>query len=258
MKDAVLNPSLLLPTARALLLAAFGARIILGLRKGDVRTAFERFALGFLCLVFFEQGFATLQTLSSALATWIEHLGDPNGLKAALLSAYEEASNQTGDSHGASMISRMSEWRLQLLRTGIWGVAKGISELAFLAVAVMLENAQAVLWKILAFIFPVLAAVVPIAPGILMGAVLFAVELSLWVPVLRLVQVASSAVAQVAHEDTGTLGISIIATELVAVFLYLSIPMFTHRLLSGALHGDPSESTRAVMMTTRFVKGGLR
>ncbi|OFZ56271.1 MAG: hypothetical protein A2428_15530 [Bdellovibrionales bacterium RIFOXYC1_FULL_54_43] len=256
-----LDPTSLLGIGRALLLLSFGIALLIHQRNGDLRVPFERIAIGFLGLMFFIPIVSGLDQLSGLLADWIAKKGDPDGVKQVLSQAYEKAAAITDAEGGKAAVP---EILLQIWRTGVWAVVKSLSELLFLVVAVMLENARAIFWKVLSFLAPLSIGFFPIFPKFMFNSVLFFFELALWIPVLRLIQVAAFPLARAAHEATGGVGVGIVAIEALCILLYLSIPTFTHRFVSGALSGELDPSHKAVSfavqkatMAAGIVKGRI-
>jgi hypothetical protein len=183
----------------------------------------------------------------------VKHLGDPEALSQILLDAYSSATTAPGGTAGFNLGETIN----QVWRSGVWAVAKSVSEFFFLASEFMLIQAQKIFWNVLSFLFPLFIGFYPVAPWLLISAALFAIELSLWIPVLYLIKVASFPVARDAHALLGSVGIPIVATEIVSIGLYLSVPMFTHRLITGALHGDHGVSLNVFSITKR-VTGALQ
>lgn len=235
------------PAGQLLLLASFGAQLLLLHRRSEpLTTAFERFAVGVLGICFFSSALSELRGLSDSLGAWVQHLGNTDGLLQILGDAYSDSVNAPGTT-GPNIVEVIR----QVWRTGVWAVAKSISEFFFIASGFMLIQAQKIFWNVLSFLFPLFIGFFPVAPWLLMSASLFAIELSLWVPVLYLIQIASFPVAREAHAILGSLGVPLIATEIVSICLYLSVPVFTHRLITGALHGDHGVSLNVFSITKR-------
>lgn len=226
------------PVGRTLLLAAFGVTLIHAMRgKNDLALPFERLVIGILALIYFEEAAFQLGIVSDQLAGVIANLGDREDLRKFLLDAFKNAAASTATSNGQQGISIPGALE-QVWRTGIWGVMTSMVEGVFLIVSFVLECGQEVLWKLLLILFPVAAGAFPIFPRMLTNLALYAVELSLWNPILCLIEVVTGSVAKGHVTDQGSWGLYIVGVEVIAILLILLIPTVTHRFLSGAFAAD--------------------
>ena len=250
MTHASLGPDVMLPWAKALITASFGISVIQSMRGNhDLGVAVERLIIGFLALTFFKVGATGLLAVSNELALYVGKLGDPDGLKVLILDAFQKASEIPGPHAGIGPnVPGILE---QAWRTGVWGIMTSFTEWAFMLSSFLLETAREVFWNLLLFLFPLACGVYPSFPRILGNLTLYAVELSLWFPMLALVEISTGAVAKTYLTQSGGWGLYIVAVELIAIFLTMAIPMTTHRFLSGALAGDMDSGSGLVRLSVR-------
>ena len=235
MKAHTLDIGLLVPVANAILLGTFGISLIKAMRGlTDLQTSFERLTIGFFGILFFKQAATTLQSVSDSLTSHLMQMGDPERLKAIVLDAFRKASEDTPRGHGMNIPSMIE----QAWRTGVWGVMTMIVDGTFLIASFILECAREVLWTLLQVLFPVAAALYPILPRILINMLVYSVELSLWFPILCLVEMITGSVAEKYMMKSGSWGLYVVAVEIIAILLILLIPTLTHRFLGGAFSGD--------------------
>jgi hypothetical protein len=139
-------------------------------------------------------------------------------------------------------------------RTGVWGIMTALVEAVFLLVGFILECCREVLWTLLLFLFPLSCGVFPVFPKMMTNLVLYAVELSLWLPMLGLVELTTGIVAKKHLDQTGGLGFYMVAVQLIAILLILLIPSVTHRFLSGAFSGDFNSQSGLFVMVKKVVR----
>jgi hypothetical protein len=228
----------LVPVGRTLLLGSFGLSLVQSIRgRTDLELPFERLVVGMLALSLYDTAGLWLQAVSDQLTAAIAELGREDDLKALLLTAFQKAADAPA-ANGQATAFNIPAVIEQAWRTGVWGVMSALVEGAFLVVSFVLECARDVLWQIILFVFPLAAGVFPVLPRLLANLCLYAVELSLWLPTLCIVERVTGAVAKTHLTEIGSLGLSILGIELVAIVLILAIPSVTHKLLSGAVSGD--------------------
>jgi hypothetical protein len=245
-------------------LAGFAVTLIHSMRgKHDLSVPIERLLIGVLALTYYPVAATQLEALSQALSETISNLGNRDDLRALLLNAFKKAATSPTDS-GNSTVFNIPAVLEQAWRTGVWGVMTSLVEGVFLVVSFVLECAQEVLWKLLLFLFPLAAGAVPIFPRLLTNQVLYSVELSLWFPVLCMVELVTGVVAKRHLVQSGSWGLYLVGVEVVAILLILMIPTVTHRLLNGAFAGDFNAQggvfvmVRKVVQVARPVKGGIK
>jgi hypothetical protein len=256
-----LQPTLLIPVGRTLLLGSFGVTLINAMRgKHDLALPFERLVLAFLALTFFDIGAFQLEAMGDLLTAMILKLGQKDDLRALLTDAFKQAAaSPTAD--GGSTSFNLPAVIEQAWRTGVWGVMTATVEGTFLVVSFVLECMQEVLWKLLLFLFPIAAGMLPVFPRMLSNLVIYAVELTLWFPMLCLIEFVTGTVAKEHLTQSGSLGLFIVGVEIVAILLILLIPTVTHRFLSGAISGDFNSQSGVFVMVRKVVspvKGGPR
>jgi hypothetical protein len=227
------------PWGRALLIGSFSLALVQAIRhEEELSDAFEGLAIGLVALVFYRDGGALLGSLSKELQSYLHRVGDGVDLKQYLLGLIQQsAATPVGGKPvtGGVNLPALTE---QVWRMGVWGVLTTIVDWLFLLAQVLLEAAHAVLWKLLLLLYPLSCGVYPLSPRMLGNLSLYAVELSLWLPILLLIQIATSEVARGSIGSSGGLGLQVVAIELMATLLILSVPAVTHRFLSGAFSGD--------------------
>ncbi|MEK6578732.1 MAG: hypothetical protein AABZ55_05850 [Bdellovibrionota bacterium] len=235
---AVISPDVLLPWGKTLLLASFSFCLIRSMRGlSDLHTAFERLAIGFLALLFFKDAGLLLNNLSQELSDHISNLGNQIDLKAIILEAFKKARVEP-TAGGGSTVFNIPALLEQAWRTGVWGIMGAIVDWAFIIASFLLESAKDVLWSLLLFLFPLACGIYPLTPRLLTNLAIYAIELALWFPILSAVEAATGEVARHYMSKSGSLGLYVVAVELLAVILIFHIPTITHRFLSGAFAGD--------------------
>jgi hypothetical protein len=245
-----LSPTALVPVGKLLLLAGFGLTLVRAMRGGiDLQECFERLAIGFLTLSFFEPVVRSLDGLSQELSALIRRLGDAEDLRRLVLEAFKRASEEGAVSSGSSLPNLPALFE-QAWRTGIWGIMSQLVDWFFLIAAFLLECAHSVLWQLLLFLTPLAAGAYPFFPRVLTNLALYALELALWFPILALVEITTALVARNEMQRVGSWGLYVVACELIAILLTLMIPSVTHRFLHGAFSGDLDSSVGII----RWVK----
>ena len=218
----------------------------------DACVPFERLAVAFVALLFLKTGAEHLQMVSQTLVGAISTLTDEQSLREVLHFAFKKAAAEPkGD--GTSSVFNIPAVLEQAWRTGVWGIMTTLVNGTFLIVLHLLNCAQEVLWMVLLFLFPLAAGVYPVFPRMMTNLVIYAVELSLWVPILHLVEIATGAVAKQKLLEAGSWGLYIVVVEVIAILLILMIPGITHRFLSGAFAGDFEAQSGLFSVTRKLV-----
>lgn len=224
--------------AQFLLLGAFGVALLLALRRGEgLSTAFERYAVGFFVVLFYTDALRLLFQLGGQLDQFFAGLGDREGLQQYVARTLMQSATSMGSGVAAAPLN-MLQYLTQIFRSGAWGVIASITEFVFLIARFLLEVSRDALWQILFILFPMGAALYPVFPRILGSMALLAIELCLWLPVLTIVNVTTSLLAREYAAQIDEIGFRVLACEIIAIILTLSIPAFVHKMLSGALTGD--------------------
>ena len=239
MTGAGISPDLLVPAGKVLLLGSFGISLIQSTRgESSLSGAFERLTVGFFALLYFQVTARGLEGISNSLTEAISRVAGAEDLKAFVLEAFKKASQEPDASGRTPALGNIPALLEQAWRTGIWGAATALVEGLFLVVSFILESAREVLWELLLVLFPMAAGVYPIFPRMAGNLGLYAIELSLWSPILVLIEGVTAKVARRHLVQAGSWGLTLLAVEIVACLLILSIPAVTHRLMSGAFSGD--------------------
>jgi|GEM_PF-1463873 len=242
MNGLPLARDLLSRPAQLILLATFAISLLLAARKGEgLAGAFERYAVGFLAILFYPSLLQGLFSLGQQLDTFLAQLGERDGLKDFIIQTLTSSATKNGPGFDKSIPNFIS-FLAQVFRSGVWGIVSSLTELVFLLAKFILEVSRDALWQILFIFFPLGAGFFPIFPRALANMALLALELVLWIPVLTIVNVATSLLARQYSTITYDPGFYVLACELVAILLTLAIPGFVHKLVGGALSGDSLNS----------------
>lgn len=248
-----LSPEILIQVSKILLMASFAVCLVRAMRGVfDLHLAFERLVVGVLLLLFFQSGAEVLLRISNELSAAISNLNGSEDLKTLILSSFKKAAQEPGPG-GEATIFNIPAVLEQSLRTGVWGILSLIVDWIFLMVSFLLESAREVFWSILVFLFPLACGVYPIFPRMVSNAILYAIELVLWLPMLGLVDRVTTHVAREFMTRPGSLGMTVIAVELLAIILILLIPSVTHKFLSGAFAGDFDSQASLIRMAKSAV-----
>lgn len=257
-----ISPIHLVPTAQAILTGAFAYSLIQSMRgRMQLQIAFERLVVALLALSLFPKAAQSLDGISNQLTLLVDQLGRDN-LREFLLEAFKRAGESPG-ANGQSTSFNIPAVLEQAWRVGVWGAMNAIVEGTFLIVSFVLECAKEVLWTLLLFLFPLACGVFPVFPRMMTNLALYAVELSLWFPMLSLVERVTGLVAKQHVIQDGSWGLYLVAVQVVAILLILLIPSVTHRFLSGALSGDFNSQqglfvvVRRVVNVTKPIRGGV-
>jgi len=238
MTNSPFSLMLLAPIGKILLLGCMGFavyRVIQG--ESEVEEAISGMVVGFLGLCFYQDGFSVLNSISEQMVKLLGDHMDHRSLQDQLIAAIQKGAPQRSGS-----LPSAGEMFGQLWRAGVWGVVSTLVELVFLISDYIIVVTQKVFSKQVFFFFPVACGLFPMFPKILFNLSLYAVELSLWRPMLIIVHEITSLVGQDYLADDPTQGLQIIAVELVAIYLIFSIPKTTHNVMQGALSGDHGAS----------------
>ncbi len=233
-------------SGKAILLGAFGFNVILALRKGErLESSFVALVIGLLGITFFRSLIQILCQLSNALTHDIQKLGDTQALKNLVLKSIE-ASMSEPDAHGNKPLVNLPALTEQLFRTGVWGITSAIADFFFLIAQAFVEVRRDILLGLLQFLMPLIWGLYPLKPELGLSSLAYVIEMALWGPCLYLVQVLVAQVAPGYLYRPGSLGIPIVALEIVATILTLEVPKMVHQLLGGVLH--PSGESTAIGM----------
>ena len=225
-----INIGILIPIAQALLIGAFAWSLLNCLREEETLTgAFEGLVVGLLALAFYRQGADVLSGVSKSLVEFMTRNGGGVGIKERLLAALAANHQDTQAIANGSGVSPIAAFK-----TGLWGALVTISQFAFICMEGVIELAQRVFWQLLLILFPIAAGLYPVLPGMMMSLVLYAVELSLWIPILYIINFAAGATISSDEIANSALGLGVVITELLTVFLILNVPSVTHRFMRGA------------------------
>ncbi|MBI2712582.1 MAG: hypothetical protein HYX41_07005 [Bdellovibrio sp.] len=237
-----INLSYLNAVGVSLLLFSFGFRIVLALRKQEkLEPCFVGLAIGLLGITFFSTFIDILSRLSDALTQEIQRLGDAQALKKLVLQSIEAAANEP-DANGNKVLLNIPAVIEQLFRFGVWGTASSIADFFFLIAQTFVEVRRDVLLGLVRFLMPLIWGLYPLRPEFGHSICSYLLEMALWGPCLYLIQILISHIAPGYVYRPGSLGIPIVALEIVATILILDVPKMVHQLLGGVLHPQ-GEST---------------
>lgn len=253
-----LNPEVLIPAAKIILTGSFGLSVMLAWKESEELTApFLKLSFAFLSLLFFREWLDWLSKTGDAISVFISNLGDHQALKDLVLSSLSEAGKKPL-ANGERTVFNLPSVIEQAWRLGVWGILSEIADFFFLLSSFLIETAHRVFWQLMIFLFPLACGIFPLLPGILRNLVLYAVELSLWDAVLKMIQIATGFAARSYLQQQGSIGLPIVAVELIAIVLTFSIPTITHLVVSGALHSDWGGSMRStVQVGHKWLTGWL-
>lgn len=261
--DEIVQMKLLLPAGKIILLGCSGYSVFQAVRGASEPVAVvETLVVAFVGLTFYAELLNGLQAVSESLVGYLSKAGDAGSLKDFILSALANAADATTSS-GDKTSFNIPAVVEQVFRLGVWGVMTSIVECVFLLADFIIQASQAVLWNLMTFLAPIACALLPLTSRIATGLATYAVELSLWKPLLILIQIFTSSAARKMAAVDGGWGLSVVAVELVAILLILSVPAIAHRFLSGAFAADfgageklRDQGTRAVVWAKRKMSGG--
>jgi hypothetical protein len=241
------------PAGNAILVGCFGLSVVRALRRSEsIEACFVGLGIGMAGLVFAPAFFASLQKLSELLSQDIQKLGDAQGIKALVWESIRRASAEPDGSGNVTSGPNIPAVMEQVFRLGVWGVLSSIGDFLFLIAQAFVEVRRDVLMYLVQFLFPLLWGAYPALPKLGHTLLAYVIEMSLWGPCLYLIQIALGAVAPKYVNRSGSLGVPLVAMEIVAALMILSVPKTVHGLLSGALHpGGESEVLGAVIVGSR-------
>ncbi len=242
-----MTADLLASVGRILLMCSFATAIVLALRKSEpLEPPFERLIVGFIALTFASTAVDLVRHLMTELATTLDRQRFGTKLTDVILGSLA----QSATSGTQSVLA-------QLWRMGVWGVMSSVVEGVFLISSFVLECAQEVIWQVLIVFLPVAAGLYPVFPRIFTQLVGYAIQIQFWIPMLCLVEIATGQVAQSRMQQEGGWGLYIIAVQVLAIWMIVKIPSFTHRVLSGALSGDLNTQSSLIIFARKIITGGL-
>lgn len=203
---------------------------------------FLRLALGTLLLQTYEPMLGGLYRISQELVIYLERLGD----KTSLIDFVSQAMTRAGSLHHSHAspglsgqvstgVGNIAEYMSQALRTGVWGICASIVELLFIVIRYLLSIGREVLWHLILVFLPLVLGLLPSTPRLAILMTLGALELCLWPPALTVIDIVTSIVARSRSLQTGDLGLSVLAVELLAVLLAIAVIPLCHKIVSGSL-----------------------
>jgi hypothetical protein len=228
------TPDLLLPMGRVLLFGATGYSIYQVVRSEyEFEEAIVAVMVGLIGLTFYQSAFSIIDQLSQSLLDLFSSRMNRDSLKEQIIIAIKSSSETKN-----GKLPDAGAFFDQVWRSGVWGVVSSFTELLFVLADLLIESAQQVFMQILVLLTPLACGLFPLFPKLLTNFAIYAFELSLWRPVIVVVHEVTSMVARQYLANDTSHGLRIVAVEIVAVVLILSIPTVTHKLLSGAMAGD--------------------
>jgi hypothetical protein len=257
-----MNYELLKSASFTLLLGTFGVSLVLAIRRGErLSVPFERLALAFFAIQFYQPLFAGLFSLGTSLGEFISRLGDQESIFKFIAGSLYSAATDTNSSTHFAPTPNIPGLLSQAIRTGVWGIAASSVELVFLLVKFLLEIGRDLLWQTLLVFFPLSAAFLPISPRTPLSMILMGLELVLWLPVLEIFHIAAGKIAREYSLRPESLGLRVLALEIATIGLTMLVPFITHKKVSGGLSAsilDPVKSVLGAgkMLLTRKFLGG--
>jgi hypothetical protein len=242
----MLSYQMTLTAGRVIALGAMGAALALGMMREDrLRPVYVRSAITVLLLAGLPGILKQITYFTDTLTEFIEQFGDPGSLTDWILQSYQTAAKDAGvpDSSALSSLSPKGAWNLgtsmagQTLRSSVWLLAQTAADFFYAASAMLIESGRMILWSLTSFLAPLLIGFTPIFPRLGVAIMVLLIEVALWEPVLRLMQIGTFPVVLKQLSKGDSLGIAVIAAEWIAICLFCMVPMFTHLLVSGALTG---------------------
>jgi hypothetical protein len=248
------NVGILLPVGRILLLGAFAYILVRNLRDDEeLSESIEALVVGFLALIFFREGAALLSKVSGEMVSYLEAAGGGASVMGQLTASLETA-------HKDTRTSQNTLTYINTLKGGVWGTLIVISQFIFMCVEGLLIAAQKVLWNLLLTLTPIAAGLYPVFPSMLKSLSLYAIELSLWMPVLYLINHAAGTAISSPEVAQAPFGLGVVITELLVIVLLLYVPSVTHRFMSGAFNhllGAGSPAVAIARKSSAFAGGSL-
>ena len=230
----IFSLDLLAPTGRILLLAGSGYAIYQVVRgEYEFEKAIIGMVVGIVGLAFYMQAFGVLNSIADSLLSFLA-----NHMNKDSLSQQIEAAVKSSETVKQGKLPTTSEMIGQVWRAGVWSVASSIIELIFVLADPLIEVSQKVLLNLILFMYPVGCGLYPIFPKVFYNLSLYAVELSLWRPLLIVVHELTATAGRSVLGKESEDGLKIVAIEIVAAILIFSIPAVTHKVMNGALGGD--------------------
>jgi hypothetical protein len=240
MTAGILNGS-----AYSLLLASFGIALLLSMRRGSgLVLCFEKLALGYVLILFHGPALELLQEVGKSLEAFLlsKGTGSVSDLDKFIGASLADAASKDRSGSAMGYLNNFLTYTAQIVRTGVWGVLASCAELLFLLARFLLEVGRDALWQILVVLFPLATAFLPIAPKLFIGMALLAVELTLWLPMLAIINIACSEVARRYMQVPADIGFYVLALEIIAVTLTFAVPVMAHKFITGSLSGSVIES----------------
>ena len=234
MNAPMVSPTLFLPVGNVLLLGATGYSLFQVIRgEAEFSDVMLSVLIGLVGVTFFESGFLLLTQVFDQITSYLASHMNRDTLSEQLVQAI-----RTGRANSGGALPDAGEVISQVWRSGVWGVVSSFVELLYMVADLLIEASQKVFFEMIRLIFPIAAGIFPILPRIFLNLVAYAIELCLWRPLIIVIHEVTSMVGRqyLAHDSTQ--GLRILSVEVVAVILILSIPAFTHKIVSGAMAGD--------------------
>lgn len=228
-----------------ILVAAFGLSLVLQARKGeDALLPLEQLILGFICLTFYRDGLAIVAALGDSLHEFILRASKSTPPLRDLLWQATEPPKGTS-ARGLSLRENLAS-AAEAFGFGIWAIARGIADLVFILAELIIKAARDCLREVLTLLFPIGIGLIPVYPKIALSLALLGIELTLWLPILRIIDFATSRVAKAYIDGSNSdRAFLIFGIELVSILLTLSIPVIAHRFVSGNLSGAIFDSWKS-------------
>jgi hypothetical protein len=251
-----MNSHYFVPIGQALLPLSFATSLVFALRdERDLEPCFISFAFGLLGLSFYTSAFDSACALGALLETDIRRLGNPDSLKNMVWESIQKAAGEADNSGHVPSVANIPAIMEQVFRTGVWGVASTVSDFFFLLAEAFVEIRRDVFLSLSKLAFPFLWGLFPLFPRLGLSLVALVIEMQFWGPCLVLIQLLISDLAPKYLYRPGSLGVPIVALEIVATLLILNVPRIVHTVARGGLTvGGESEALGLIFLGGRKVK----
>lgn len=262
MSIAVVDTKILTQTGEILLLGATGYSVFQVLRgRWFFEDAIFRVFFAILCLSSFKEATDWLYGLSELLEGKFASYESETPLKSFLLESLAKSALQPAADPTAYSKMNVVALLEQALRIGVWGVMTDIIEGLFVLIRFALPLIQKVFWNILLVLSPIAIGLFPVRERLLVNTIGYFFELSLWLPMLSLLDLLLGAVTRSDVQKTGSFGVPIVIVEMVIGFVMLFVPRFCHKITSGALSEDFDSHSKLVNLAktaTFMAASGVR
>lgn len=218
-----------LPAGQVLLMGSFAYGLIKTMREDeDFSSVIETSLLAVLALTFYRDGAELVSRISGEFLALLKRVGGNADLMTQLAVALESAMQEQSKSPTLQMF-------VTSIKGGVWGTLMLVSQFLFMVVEGVFRLSQQVFWNLILVLFPLAAGLFPAFPFLLKSLIIYAIELSLWLPVLTLINYCAGLAAASPEVSQAPFGIGVAITQILVVVMILNVPFLTHRIMTGAL-----------------------